>query len=147
MGGKMNSKSILLVEDNLSDIDLTIRAFQRAQIHNELIIAEDGQQALDMLIGDDPQIQKMELPALVLLDISLPKVDGIEVLRMIRQNKFTHNQTVVILTSSTEERDMKQAYDLGANSYIRKPVDFNQFSSVIQSLGNYWLSINEIPPK
>ncbi len=143
----MNSKTILLVEDNRSDIDLTIRAFEKAHIFNELVVAEDGQQALDLLIGNDPQEQKMELPALVLLDINLPRVDGIEVLRAIRQNKYTHNQTVVILTSSTEERDMKQAYDLGANSYIRKPVDFHQFSSVIQSLGNYWLTINEIPPE
>jgi len=142
----MTSKTILLIEDNRSDIDLTIRAFEKAHIQNELIIAEDGQEALDMLIGNNPQKQNMELPALILLDINLPKVDGIEVLRAIRQNKFTHNQTVVILTSSTEERDMKRAYDLGANSYIRKPVDFIQFSTVIQSLGNYWLTINEIPP-
>ena len=142
----MSSKTILLVEDNLSDIELTIRALKKAHIQNELIIAEDGQEALNYLWGDDSPTKNKELPALVLLDINLPKVDGIEVLRAIRQNKLTHNQTVVILTSSTEERDMKQAYDLGANSYIRKPVDFNQFSAVIQSLGNYWLTINEIPP-
>jgi two-component system response regulator len=146
MGGKMTLKTILLVEDNRSDIELTIRALSKAQIQNKLIIAEDGQQALDMLIGKDPQAPNMELPALVLLDINLPKVDGFEVLRTIRQNKLTHNLTVVILTSSTEERDMKQAYDLGANSYIRKPVDFTQFSTVIQTLGNYWLTLNEIPP-
>lgn len=142
----MTSKTILLVEDNRSDAELTIRAFEKAHIQNELIIAEDGQVALDMLIGKDSKKEKMELPTLVLLDINLPKVDGIEVLRAIRQNQFTHNLTVVILTSSTEKRDMKQAYDLGANSYIRKPVDFIQFCSVIQSLGNYWLTINEIPP-
>ena len=131
----MIAKSILLVEDNRSDIDLTIRALSKANILNDLIIAEDGQEALDILIGNDSQTKPTTLPALVLLDINLPKVDGFDVLRAIRQNKFTHNQTVVILTSSTEERDMKLAYDLGANSYIRKPVDFNQFSTVIQSLG------------
>lgn len=141
----MIAKSILLVEDNRSDIDLTIRALSKANILNDLIIAEDGQEALDILIGNDSQTKPTTLPALVLLDINLPKVDGFDVLRAIRQNKFTHNQTVVILTSSTEERDMKLAYDLGANSYIRKPVDFNQFSTVIQSLGHYWLNINETP--
>jgi two-component system, response regulator len=146
MGGEMSSKTILLVEDNQSDIDLTIRAFEKAHIHYELVVAEDGQEALDILIGGDSQNKDRDLPTLVLLDINLPKVDGIEVLRAIRQNKLTHNQLVVILTSSTEEKDMKQAYDLGANSYIRKPVDFHQFSTVIESLGNYWLTINEIPP-
>jgi CheY-like chemotaxis protein len=146
MGGKMSSKTILLVEDNSSDVDLTIRAFEKAHIHNELVVAEDGQQALELLLGDSQKAENWELPALVLLDINLPKVDGIEVLRKIRQNEATHNQLVVILTSSTEERDMKQAYDLGANSYIRKPVDFRQFSTVIESLGNYWLTINETPP-
>jgi len=142
----MNSKTILLVEDNQSDIDLTIRAFERAHILNELVVAEDGQEALDILIGNESQKDNRDLPALVLLDINLPKVDGIEVLRAIRQNRLTHNQLVVVLTSSIEERDMKQAYDLGANSYVRKPVDFHQFSTVIQSLGNYWLTINETPP-
>lgn len=142
----MISKKILLVEDNRSDIDLTIRAFEKAHIQNELVVAEDGQQALELLLGDSQNKENWELPALVLLDINLPKVDGIEVLRKIRQSQSTHNQLVVILTSSTEERDMKQAYDLGVNSYIRKPVDFRQFSTVIESLGNYWLTINETPP-
>lgn len=142
----MSSKTILLVEDNRSDIDLTIRAFEKAHIPNELVVAEDGQQALELLIGNGQDKENWELPALVLLDINLPKVDGIEVLREIRRNETTHNQLVVILTSSTEERDMKEAYDLGVNSYIRKPVDFRQFSTVIESLGNYWLTINETPP-
>ncbi|MRS03732.1 response regulator [bacterium] len=142
----MSSKTILLVEDNQSDIDLTIRAFEKAHILNELVVAEDGQQALDLLLGDSHCKESWELPALILLDINLPKVDGIEVLRAICQNEITHNQLVVILTSSTEERDMKEAYDLGVNSYIRKPVDFRQFSTVIESLGNYWLTINETPP-
>lgn len=142
----MSSKTILLVEDNPSDVDLTIRAFEKAHIFNELVVAEDGQQALDLLMGECQHKENWELPALVLLDINLPKVDGFEVLRAIRQNKATHNQLVVILTSSTEERDMKQAYDLGVNSYIRKPVDFHQFSAVIERLGDYWLTINETPP-
>jgi two-component system, response regulator len=146
MGGVMSSKTILLVEDNQSDIDLTIRAFEKAHLQYELVIAEDGEEALNTLLGIDSEIQNRDLPALVLLDINLPKMDGFEVLRAIRQNKSTHNQLVVILTSSTEERDIKQAYDLGANSYIRKPVDFHQFSAIIQSLGNYWLTINQIPP-
>jgi CheY-like chemotaxis protein len=142
----MSSKTILLVEDNASDVDLTLRAFERAQIQAKLIVAEDGQQALDILLGNVQQNGGRDLPTLVLMDVNLPKIDGFEVLKAIRGNVFTHNLPVVFLTSSTEEKDMKQAYDLGANSYIRKPVDFHQFSSVIQSLGNYWLSINEIPP-
>jgi CheY-like chemotaxis protein len=142
----MSLKTILLVEDNASDVDLTIRAFERAKIQAKLIVAEDGQQALDILLGNVQQNGGRDLPALVLVDVNLPKMDGFEVLKAIRGNVFTHNLPVVFLTSSTEEKDMKQAYDLGANSYIRKPVDFHQFSSVIQGLGNYWLSINEIPP-
>ena len=142
----MNSKTILLVEDNRSDVELTIRAFEKAHIPNELIVAEDGQQALEILFKDDQQNGIKELPALILLDINMPKMNGLEVLQAIRQNKLTHNQPVVILSSSTEKCDMEQAYDLGVNSYIRKPVDFQQFSTVIQSLGNYWLTINETPP-
>lgn len=142
----MSLKTILLVEDNASDVDLTIRAFERAKIQAKLIVAEDGQQALDMLVGMVKERGGRDLPALVLMDVNLPKIDGFEVLKAIRGNVFTHNLPVVFLTSSTEEKDMKQAYDLGANSYIRKPVDFHQFSLVIQGLGNYWLSINEIPP-
>jgi two-component system, response regulator len=142
----MSSKKVLLVEDNLSDIELTIRAFSKARIQNDLIIAEDGQAALDILLGNGTPSNGGELPALVLLDLNLPKMDGFEVLRAIRQNSLTRNQPVVILTSSTEEKDMKQAYGLGANSYIRKPVDFHRFLTVIESLGDYWLTINEIPP-
>jgi len=142
----MSSKTILLVEDNASDVDLTLRAFERAHIQAKLIVAEDGQQALDILLGNVQQNCGRDLPALVLMDVNLPKMDGFEVLKAIRGNVVTHNLPVVFLTSSTEEKDMKQAYDLGANSYIRKTVDFHQFSLVIQGLGNYWLSINEIPP-
>jgi len=142
MGGEMTLKTILLVEDNPSDIDLTKRAFIKAQIMNELVVAEDGQQALDFLFNADQLKYGGELPTLV---INLPKLDGFDVLKAIRGDKHTHNLPVVFLSSSTEERDIKQAYDLGANSYIRKPVDFYQFSAVIQSLGQYWLSINETP--
>ncbi len=145
----MTQKSILLVEDNPSDIDLTIRALNKAHIMNELMIAEDGQDALDYLFAtgkyDSPQ--PPSLPALVLLDINLPKINGIEVLRRIRENPRTHRQPVVILSSSTEEADIISTYDLGANSYIRKPVDFNQFAEAIANLGLYWLVMNETPPE
>ena len=144
----MSSKTILLVEDNPSDIQLTQRALEKAHILNELIVAEDGEEAIDYLFGAgqfagrDPR----QLPALVLLDIKLPGQDGIEVLRRIRENPITRRQPVVILTSSKEESDVASSYDLGANSYIRKPVDFNQFAEAIQNLGLYWLILNEIPP-
>jgi CheY-like chemotaxis protein len=145
----MTQKTILLVEDNQSDIDLTIRALNKAHIMNELLIAEDGQEALDYLFatGKYESVLPQTLPALVLLDINLPKINGIEVLRRIRENPKTHRQPVVILTSSTEEADIISTYDLGANSYIRKPVDFNKFAEAIESLGLYWLVLNEIPPE
>lgn len=145
----MMEKSILLVEDNQSDIDLTIRALNKAHIMNELLIAEDGQEALDYLFGTGKHEtpHPHALPAVVLLDINLPKLNGIEVLRRIRENPKTHRQPVVILTSSTEEADIISTYDLGANSYIRKPVDFNQFAEAISNLGLYWLVMNEVPPE
>jgi CheY-like chemotaxis protein len=143
----MSVKTILLVEDNPSDIELTKRALEKARIMNELIVAEDGDEALDYLFGTgiysgrDPR----QLPAIVLLDIKLPGTDGIEVLRRVRQSPITHRQPVVILTSSKEEQDVAVSYDLGVNSYIRKPVDFNQFAEAIQHLGLYWLVLNEVP--
>jgi two-component system, response regulator len=145
----MNSKTILLVEDNPSDIDLTKRALSKSHILNELVVAEDGQEALDYLFGtgspgtgDSPP-----LPALILLDLKLPKVDGHEVLRRVRADRRTKRLPVVILTSSKEEQDVAASYDLGANSYIRKPVDFLQFAEAIKNLGLYWLVLNEPPPK
>lgn len=143
----MTSKPILLVEDNPSDIDLTRRAFSRARISNKLIVAEDGQAALDYLLGD-PFAGRApgELPALVLLDLKLPVVEGLEVLRRIRAHERTRRLLVVILTSSREEQDVAAGYDLGVNSYIRKPVDFNQFAEAVKQLGLYWLVINEPPP-
>jgi CheY-like chemotaxis protein len=134
---------ILLVEDNPSDIDLTHRALSRSRIANELVVVEDGREALDYLFGGDvPAV----LPALILLDLKLPKVDGFEVLRQVRANPRTHRLPVVILTTSKEDRDVARSYDLGANSYIQKPVDFNQFAEAISSLGLYWLVLNEPPP-
>lgn len=144
----MNAKTILLVEDNQSDIDLTKRALDKARIMNELIIAEDGEEALDYIFGMGPYAGRdpHQMPAMVLLDLKLPGIDGLEVLRRIRGNAITHRQPVVILTSSKEEQDVATSYDLGVNSYIRKPVDFYQFAESIRYLGLYWLVLNEIPP-
>ena len=143
----MNNKPILLVEDNPSDIDLTKRAFVKGNIQNEIIVVEDGQEALDFIFckGQYVHREKDQLPALVLLDLKLPKVDGLEVLKKIRSAEKIRRLPVIVLTSSKEEQDIATSYDLGANSYIRKPVDFTQFASAIQSLGNYWLVINEQP--
>ncbi len=146
----MKSKTILLVEDNPSDIGLTRRALGKSRISNDLVVVEDGQEALDYLFGTDPLTGQNvnELPALILLDLKLPKVDGLEVLRQIRADERTHRQPVVILTTSSEEDDVAQSYDMGANSFIRKPVDFNQFAEAVQHLGLYWLVLNEpAPPK
>ena len=144
----MKSKIILLVEDNPSDVGLTKRALEKSHIANELVVAEDGQEALDYLFGSDPLTgQKMnDLPALILLDLKLPKLDGLQVLRQIRADEYTSRLPVVILTTSSEEDDIAQSYDLGANSYIRKPVDFKQFVEAVQHLGLYWLVINQPPP-
>ena len=145
----MKIKTILLVEDNPSDIELTKRALANANIANELIVAEDGQEALDYLFGTGHYAGRDAAPllAVVLLDLKLPKVDGLDVLRRIRADERTKRLPVVILTSSQEEQDIAAGYDLGANSYIRKPVDFSQFAEAIKSMGLYWLVLNEPPPK
>jgi CheY-like chemotaxis protein len=146
----MKPKIILLVEDNPSDIDLTRRALQKSHVANELVVAEDGQEVLDYLLHGAPLAGSTieGLPALILLDLKLPKVDGLQVLRQIRADEHTSRLPVVILTTSSEEEDIAQSYDLGANSYIRKPVDFKQFVEAVQHLGLYWLVINEpAPPK
>jgi two-component system response regulator len=144
----MKPKIILLVEDSPSDVGLTKRALEKSHIANELVVAEDGQEALNYLFGDDPLTgQKLNpLPALILLDLKLPKLDGLQVLRQIRADEHTSWLPVVILTTSSEEDDIVQSYDLGANSYIRKPVDFKQFVQAVQHLGLYWLVINQPPP-
>lgn len=144
-----NARIILLVEDNPSDIGLTRRALEKSRITNVLIVTEDGQEALDFLWGAGSHAGRdaSDLPALVLLDLNLPKVTGLEVLRRIRGDARTRRLPVVILTSSKEEQDMAAGYDLGVNSYIRKPVDFNQFAAALEQLGLYWLVINEAPPK
>ena len=144
----MNPITILLVEDNPSDIALTQRAFGRSRIANELVVAEDGQEALDYLFasGKHTDREVSQLPAMVLLDLKLPRVDGLEVLRQIRLDPLTSRLPVVVLTTSKEEQDVAQSYDLGANSYIRKPVDFEKFAEAIEHLGLYWLVLNEPAP-
>jgi CheY-like chemotaxis protein len=145
----MNPRSILLVEDNPSDIALTQRAMSRSAIKNPLVVAEDGQQALDYLFrsGANASPSAGDAPILILLDLKLPRIDGLEVLRRIRADSRTRRIPVVILTSSGEQTDIAAGYDLGANSYIRKPVDFHQFAETIRQLGLYWLAINEPPPQ
>ncbi len=144
----MKTRTILLVEDNPSDIELAKRAFQKANILNPVVVAEDGQQAIDYLFatGEYSGRDNKELPAIVLLDLKLPIIDGLEVLKRIRGNELTRRLLVVILTSSKEEQDVASGYDLGVNSYIRKPVDFLQFAEAIKQLGIYWLLLNEAPP-
>jgi two-component system response regulator len=145
----MPDKSILLVEDNPDDEALTRRAFKKNNIRNELIVARDGAEALDYLFGTGSHAGRdtRDTPELVLLDLKLPKVDGLEVLARIRADERTRLLPVVILTSSKEEQDMTRGYDLGANSYIRKPVDFNQFTEAVRQLELYWLVLNESPPR
>jgi len=144
----MSAKTILLIDDNPSDIELTRRAFQKAHIVNQLVVAQDGQEALDFLLGTgaykgrDITVQ----PMLTLLDLKLPKLPGLELLRKIRCNPLTRRLPVVVLTSSNEEQDLAASYDLGINSYIRKPVDFDQFAETVEHLGLYWLVLNQPPP-
>lgn len=143
-----NQKTILLIEDNTSDVDLTRRALEKGRIGNQLVVARDGEEALDYLWGERAFAGRdvSELPAVTLLDLKLPKIPGLEVLRRIRTDARTRRLPVVILTSSGEEQDLAAGYDLGANSYIRKPVDFIQFTQAIGQLGLYWLVWNEPPP-
>ena len=143
----MKNKVILLVEDNPSDVKLTKRALEQNQITNELIVAEDGVEALDYLFGTGQYAGRdiRIIPAMVLLDLKMPRVDGLEVLQKIRANELTSLLPVVILTSSDEEKDIIASYKLGANSYICK-VDFNQFAESVRNLGMYWQMLNEPPP-
>jgi|SRR5579883_711406 len=145
----MNTSTILLVEDNEDDIVLTQRAFRKANIANPLVVARDGVEALDYLFGTgayagrDPN----QPPTVILLDLKLPKVDGLEVLRRLRADPRTRLVRTVVLTSSSEEQDKLRSYELGACSYIRKPVDFDKFLEAVATLGIYWLLLNETPPK
>lgn len=144
----MTQKTILLVEDNPDDEALTLRALRKSKIANEINVVRDGVEALDYLFctGSYASRDPFELPQVILLDLKLPKLDGLEVLRQIRNDPRTRILPVVILTSSKEEQDMANAYISGANSYVRKPVDFNQFVEAIGQLGLYWLVLNEVPP-
>ncbi len=145
----MDDRVILLVEDNPDDVELTLRSLRQNNITNEVVVARDGAEALEYLFatgayaGRDTSI----MPAVILLDLKLPKVSGSEVLQRLRADERTKLLPVVILTSSNEEKDMINGYSLGANSYVRKPVDFHQFSEAVKQLGMYWLLLNEPPPR
>jgi two-component system response regulator len=143
-----NNKVILLVEDNPDDEALTLRALKKNNIKNEVVVARDGAEALEFLFGTGKYAGRNTdvIPQVVLLDLKLPKVEGLEVLRQVRADKRTKLLPVVILTSSNEEQDRIQGYGLGANSYVRKPVDFSQFLEAARQLGLYWLVLNEAPP-
>jgi two-component system response regulator len=146
---KRRDHRILLVEDNPDDVDLTLRAFARSGIDNEIDVVRDGAEALDYLFltGAHASRDPQGLPALVLLDINLPKIDGLEVLQRLRADNRTRRLPVVVLTSSSEESDIFRSYDIGANSFIRKPVDFEQFVKAAVQLGLYWLILNERSPR
>ncbi len=143
----MNNKIILLVEDNPDDVKLTLRALKKSNILNEVVVAQDGVEALDYLFGTgkfggrDARI----MPQMILLDLKMPRMDGLEVLHRIREDERTKVLPVVILTTSSEDKDRVESYKLGANSYVRKPVDFNQFVEAVRQLGLYWLVLNEAP--
>ena len=144
----IRSHIILLVEDNPDDADLTLAAFQESKTFNEIVVARDGEEALEYLFATgsfaerDPKL----MPEVVLLDLKLPKVDGLEVLRRVRADERTRRLPVVVLTSSNEERDIIRSYDLGANSFVQKPVDFGQFMEAARQLGLYWLVLNQLAP-
>ena len=145
----MNDKIILLVEDDVDDAALTLRALKKNNIRNEVVIVRDGAEALDYFFGTGAYAGRdmSVMPTLTMLDLKLPKIDGLEVLRRIRADERTKLLPVVILTSSKEERDLINGYSLGANSYIRKPVDFTQFTEAVRELGLFWLLLNESVPQ
>jgi two-component system response regulator len=139
---------ILLVEDNSDDEEITLRAFRKSNVLSEIVVVRDGVEALDYMFaaGTHAGRKTNPLPDVILLDLKLPKVGGLEVLRRLRGEERTRRVPVVVLTSSNEEKDIQSSYDLGANSFVRKPVDFTQFIEVARQLGQYWLVINESPP-
>lgn len=143
----MNRKVILLVEDNPDDEALTLRALKKNRLSNEVIVARDGEEAINYLFALSSFVGRdiTDWPAVVLLDIQLPKVGGLDVLKRIRSDERTRRMPVVILTSSKEERDLIQSYDLGVNSYVRKPVNFDEFVKAVSQIGLYWLILNEMP--
>ncbi len=143
----MKTKIILLVEDNPDDVQLTLRALKKSNIMNDVIVAQDGIEALDYLFGTGAYAGRdtKVLPQVILLDLKMPKMDGLEVLQRIRADERTKLLPVVVLTTSSEDRDRVESYKLGANSYVRKPVDFNQFAQAVNQLGLYWLVLNETP--
>jgi two-component system, response regulator len=138
----MNHTFIALVEDNADDEALTMRALKKHSIANDIVVLRDGVEALDYLLAPD-----RPLPQLVLLDLNLPRINGLEVLQRLREQPRTKLLPIVILTSSNEERDLIEGYRLGVNSYVRKPVDFVQFSEAVRQLGLYWLVLNQTPPR
>jgi two-component system, response regulator len=142
----MAAMTILLVEDNPDDEMLALRALTRNKIANRVDVARDGAEAVEYLFGS-PESPPAELPQVVLLDLKLPKIDGLEVLRRIRADERTRLLPIVVLTSSSEEKDLIESYSLGANSYIVKPVDFGQFTEAVDRLGMYWLVLNQSPPR
>jgi two-component system response regulator len=147
MGGK-RSVEILLVEDNPNDVELTLRAFEECKLANSVHVVRDGAEALEYLFANGASAGRnvFTVPRLILLDLKLPRVSGVEVLRRVREDQRTRLIPVVVLTSSQEERDIIETYDLGINSYIVKPVDFEKFNEVVRFLGYYWLLINQDPP-
>jgi DNA-binding response OmpR family regulator len=142
------AQKILLVEDNPKDVELTMRALKKANISNGIIVAEDGVEALNFFFGEDGKsgCANEECPVVVLLDLKLPRIDGLEVLRRLRASEKTKLVPVVVLTSSNEEKDIITSYDLGANSFVRKPVKFSEFAESIRQLGLYWLILNQPAP-
>lgn len=145
----MDDKTILLVEDNPDDEELTLRALRLANVRNEVVVAHDGVEAIDYLFGTGPYTGRDTTvqPQVVLLDLKLPRLDGLEVLRRLRADERTKLLPIVILTSSNEEEDRLAGYELGANSYVRKPVDFSHFAEAVRQLGLYWLLLNQPPPR
>jgi two-component system response regulator len=143
----MREKEILLVEDNTADVLLTLRAMKKAKITNQVVVANDGVEALDYLYGKGKYAERngFSVPVIVLLDLKMPRMDGFEVLKQIRDNPSTRRLPVIMLTSSSEESDINKCYEIGANSYVRKPIEFERFAEVVKHLVDYWLNVNEEP--
>jgi two-component system, response regulator len=149
MNGNHNEVDILLVDDSKDDVDLTMHALRSANLANRIFVARDGEEALDFLFCTGPHADRSfdHPPKLVLLDLKLPKIDGLQVLKQIKSDPRTRNICVVLLTSSQEERDLGSGYDLGVNSYLQKPVDFDEFRKIIKQVGLYWLILNRLPAR